>query len=115
MAGSSFGFLTAADIRFGRGAARDSVKDLAKLGSPVLLVHGKDGKRSDWLRLVLLEQGLKVHSFAVSAEPDIEMIERGGVDFSRSSGIQAIVSIGGGGSVVDAGKALAALIRRPGR
>ncbi|WP_210200422.1 iron-containing alcohol dehydrogenase [Cohaesibacter celericrescens] len=108
MAGSSFGFLTAADIRFGRGMALAGVKDLANLGAPLLLVHGSNSKRADWLRLALLDQDIQVQCFAVAGEPDIEMITKG-VEQARAGAIAAVVSLGGG-SVVDAGKALAALI-----
>lgn len=104
----AFYFATATEIRFGRGEGRRAVPDLAGLGQRVLLVHGASAARADWLRDALIAEGCAVASFAVAAEPDVAMIAVG-VATAREAGAQAVIAIGGG-AVIDAGKAIAALV-----
>ncbi|SNY92682.1 Alcohol dehydrogenase, class IV [Cohaesibacter sp. ES.047] len=108
MQGSSFGFLTSKHIRFGRGVAKVAVSDIARLGSPILLVHGRDKSRAQWLIDALTLAGTEVASLAVAREPDVTMIEDG-VKVAKQAGVKAVVALGGG-AVIDAGKALAALV-----
>ncbi|WP_319529775.1 iron-containing alcohol dehydrogenase [uncultured Cohaesibacter sp.] len=108
MQGSTFGFLTSNDIRFGRGVAKQAVPDIAALGSPLLLVHGKNGERCRWLSAALAGAGVEICTFAVAREPDIYMISDG-VSLARAAKVKAVVALGGG-AVIDAGKALAALV-----
>ena len=108
MAGSSFQFLTAADIRFGRGQAQSAITDLADLGGALLLVHGANHERADWLHDALTKRERLVTRFAVPFEPDIDLIEKG-IAMARAAQVEAVIAIGGG-AAIDAGKALAALI-----
>ncbi len=105
---SSFQFMTATTIRFGRKEAARNVAALGKLGSPLLLVHGRDGARVEWLLEALIALGVEVVAFSVPREPDIALIEEG-VARARATQVKAIVAIGGG-AVIDTGKALAALV-----
>ncbi|WP_319410742.1 iron-containing alcohol dehydrogenase [uncultured Cohaesibacter sp.] len=105
---SIFQFMTAASIQFGRNEAVKAVPAIAELGSPLLLVHGQDGKRAGWLLEALMERGVEVVCFSVPREPDIALIEEG-VSRARATRIRSVVAIGGG-AVIDAGKALAALV-----
>ena len=105
---SSFQFMTASVIHFGRGKAEQTLSEISKLGSPLLLVHGRDGKRVQWLSDALIGEGVDVVGFSVPREPDITLIEEG-VAHARATRVRAVVSIGGG-AVIDAGKALAALV-----
>ncbi|NBB98114.1 MAG: iron-containing alcohol dehydrogenase [Alphaproteobacteria bacterium] len=105
---TEFSFATATEIRFGRGAAPRAVPDLAGLADRVLLVHGANAARSAWLRDGLIDQGCKVTGFAVCGEPDLPMIEAA-LAQARVQGAQAVIALGGG-AVIDAGKALAALV-----
>nr|WP_321457836.1 iron-containing alcohol dehydrogenase [uncultured Cohaesibacter sp.] len=107
-ASSSFQFMTATTISFGRNSAIRSVAELAKLGSPLLLVHGSDGKRAGWLYEALVEMGHEVANFSVPKEPDIALVEEG-VAYAKATKVKAVIAIGGG-AVIDAGKALAALV-----
>lgn len=102
-----FCFATATEIRFGRGEALRSVPDLARLGRRVLLVHGSSAVRADWMRDALNAEGCEVSTFAVPGEPDVALITAG-VTAALKAGAQAIIAIGGG-AVIDAGKAIAAL------
>lgn len=104
---SSFQFLTAADIRFGRGVAEKAVPDIAALGSHLFLVHGRDGSRADWLASALEAQGASVRRFSVDREPDVALINEG-LQAGREAQVDAVVALGGG-AVIDAGKALAGL------
>lgn len=104
----AFHFATASDIRFGRGEAGRAVPDLARLGKRVLLVHGATASRSGWLCEALTAQGCAVSTIAVAAEPDVDLIAYG-VSAARDHDAQAVIAIGGG-AVIDAAKAIAALV-----
>lgn len=103
-----FRFATATEIRFGRGVARQAVADMARLGQHVLLTVGASAGRSDWLREALQAQGCTVTCYSIPREPDIALIEAG-VEAAREAGAQVVIAIGGG-AVIDAGKAIAALV-----
>lgn len=102
-----FAFATADMIRFGRGAAVQAVPALVALGARVLLVTGATPARAEWLKDALEEEGVVVTDFSVAHEPDVALIESG-VAVARAAQIAAVIAIGGG-AVVDAGKAIAAL------
>lgn len=104
----AFRFATASDIRFGRGEAGRAVPDLAQLGRRILVVHGATAARARWLVDALRAEGCDIATFAVSNEPDIVMVEAG-ITAARTAGAQAVIAIGGG-AVIDAGKAIAALV-----
>ncbi|TRD22207.1 iron-containing alcohol dehydrogenase [Palleronia caenipelagi] len=106
-----FSFATATEIRFGRGVAREAVSDLAALHPRVLLVTGGTPSRSDWLREALIDAGAEVARFAVPGEPDVSTIEAG-VATARDHSAGAVIALGGG-AVIDAGKAIAALVPAP--
>ena len=103
-----FAFRSANVIRFGRDAARDAVRDIASVAARVLLVGGGTAARSDWLAGALADAGCAVARFSVASEPDVSVIERG-VAVARDAEAAAIVALGGG-AVIDAGKAIAALV-----
>ena len=104
----AFRFSSATEIRFGRGEARQAVPDLARLGQRVLLIQGASPVRTAWMYDALKAGGCYVSTFAVPGEPDIKLISDG-VKAARESGAQAVIAIGGG-AVIDAGKAIAALV-----
>ena len=102
---SAFAFLTATEILFGRGEAYQAAGRIKALGTRVFLLHGTPA-RADWLAEILAEQGCDVTRFVVQGEPDIAMIEAA---TKAAQGAQTIVSLGGG-AVIDAGKAVAAMV-----
>lgn len=108
----AFSFATATEIRFGRGEALRAVSDLVALGQRILLVHGRNAARSLWLVEALQAAGSAVTGFSVSGEPDLEMIEAG-VALAREADADTVIALGGG-AVIDAGKAIAALAPAPG-
>ena len=105
---AAFSFMTATEILFGRGQAGQAVTKIAALGPRVLLVHGRDASRADWLSDALGDAGTAVARFAVPGEPDMDLIAAG-LNAARNHGAAAVVALGGG-AVIDAGKAIAALV-----
>jgi alcohol dehydrogenase class IV len=101
-----FAFSTATEILFGRGQADHAAMRVVAFGKKVLLVHGHDVARSMWLYDAMKAQGCTVAGFAVACEPDIAMIQSG-IDAAKDA--QVVIAIGGG-AVIDAGKAIAAMV-----
>ena len=66
-------FLTASEIRFGRGKACEVAVAAKAFGARVMLVNGLTAARSNWLA----DQLTPVARFSVGHEPDIAMIEAG--------------------------------------
>lgn len=104
---TAFAFATAGMIRFGRGEAMQAVPALAALGKRVLLVTGATPERVAWLKEALETQAVAVTVFSVGKEPDVALVEAG-VAMAQAAQVDAVISVGGG-AVVDAGKAIAAL------
>jgi alcohol dehydrogenase class IV len=104
---TAFAFATADMIRFGRGEAARAVPALAALGGSALLVTGATPERVLWLQEALAAQGVSVTVFSTDKEPDVALIEAG-VAAARDARVEAVIAIGGG-AVIDAGKAIAAL------
>ena len=102
-----FEFATAARIVFGRGAASGLVKIAREFGSRALVVTGRDRSRAEGA-----VQSLDCHWFAVTGEPTVQLI-REGVAQARQSQAELVISIGGG-SAIDAGKAIAILAANSG-
>lgn len=103
----SFAFLTATEIRFGRGAVREALGDIGGKGERILLVHGANPARSDWLEAALKAEGRLVSRFACPGEPELAQIEQGAA-LARDADVDLVVALGGG-SVIDCGKAIAAI------
>lgn len=104
----AFSFMTASEILFGRGQAAQAAGRVAALGRRVLLVHGATPQRAEWLRIALSDAGAEVGGFAVPTEPDVTQIEAG-LALARTMRAEVVVALGGG-AVIDAGKAIAAMV-----
>jgi len=107
-----FEFATAARIIFGEGTLREIHSLAPKLGSRPLIITGQTEERYRPLLAILSEAGLDVLTFAVSGEPTVEIV-REGAEYAREHGRDFVLGIGGG-SVIDAGKAISALITNRG-
>jgi len=107
-----FEFATATRIIFGEGAMRQ-VAPAAKLwGRRVLVVAGRVPAQVNALLADLEAGGAKGFTFAVEGEPTVDLIARG---LQQACGKRCDVVIAlGGGSAIDAGKAIAALLTNPG-
>ncbi|NDV27836.1 iron-containing alcohol dehydrogenase [Desulfovibrio sp. JC010] len=104
----NFQFSTAPKIVFGPDSARSIPEYAKEMGNKVCLVTGKSPQRIQWLVDALQEKGSDLHIISISGEPDTKLIA-GQVTDARAMGCDVVVAVGGG-SVLDAGKAIAALI-----
>ena len=104
---TSFEFATATRLLFGKGRAEEAAPLAKSLGHRVLVVTGRNATRSQRFTEAFRQQQLSVTAFTVAGEPTVSMVIAG-ADLARSVGVDVVVSIGGG-SVIDAGKAIAAL------
>jgi alcohol dehydrogenase class IV len=77
------------------------------MGSRALVVEGRSG-RAELLIRELEEVGLATTSIRVASEPTIALVEHG-LAQARSEQCDVVVALGGG-SVIDAGKAISALL-----
>jgi len=107
-----FDFSTAGTVIFGAGTASRIPALAAEMGSSVLLITGSRPERADQLRASLKKRSIIITDFSVCAEPSTETITQG-YDLARRAGCSAVISMGGG-SVLDAGKAVAAMMTNKG-
>jgi alcohol dehydrogenase class IV len=107
----SFAFRTAGAIVFGRGARSRVAEAASRLGRRVLLVTGARSLAAsgelDRTRERLESAGLGVQAWSVVGEPDVDAVDRGAA-IAVEWDAQAVVAMGGG-SVLDAAKAVAAV------
>ncbi|MGD0265342.1 MAG: iron-containing alcohol dehydrogenase [Candidatus Methylomirabilota bacterium] len=107
-----FEFATATRILFGPGSVTEVAPAAAALGRRALLVTGRNVERSAPLREGLNTQGVVAVTFAVAGEPTVD-IARAGVQRARETECDLVIGLGGG-SVLDTGKAIAALLANGG-
>src|SRR5688572_3008554 len=107
-----FQFATATQIVFGAGAL-NLLKALARgLGQRACLVLGERERHREQASALLAEAGSRVHVARVSGEPSVEDVLQL-LQGAREQGCDFVVGLGGG-SVIDAAKAVAALLANPG-
>ena len=107
-----FEFATATRIIFGEGALREVSAAAGEMGKRVLLVTGRSQERAAPLVAQLKEAGIACLGCVVDDEPTVGLIRRG-VEFARREQCDIVISFGGG-SALDAGKAIAAILTNPG-
>jgi len=107
-----FEFATATRIIFGRGTLTEVGPLAAGVGRRALVVVGKSPERAARLLAVLDEAGVSHVTFAVSQEPTIDVVLHG-TQQARDHACDLVIGFGGG-SVLDTGKAIAALLTNPG-
>ena len=107
-----FEFSTAARILFGEGKVREVPAAAAAMGRRALLVTGGSPDRAAPLLAGLQAAGIACLPWAVAGEPTIEMV-RSGNEYARAERCDLVIGMGGG-SAIDAGKALAAMLANPG-
>jgi alcohol dehydrogenase class IV len=103
----NFEFATATRIVFGEGRVSEAPKIAAGMGSRVLVVEGRSGRAASLVDQ-LRAQGLARTTFRVASEPTVSLVEEGTAQ-ARADRCDVVVALGGG-SVIDAGKAIAALL-----
>ncbi|HWD09013.1 MAG TPA: iron-containing alcohol dehydrogenase [Actinomycetota bacterium] len=112
---TSFAFRSP-QILFGNGERRRAAGLAARFGGKVLLVTGASslersgalGELTDSLDAL----GVEVTRWAVPGEPDIDLVDSGAAA-CREAGCGVVLAVGGG-SVLDTGKAIAAMATNPG-
>ncbi len=107
-----FEFATAGRIVFGEGSAASIPVWAAELGSVVLVVTGRDPGRAESLVEGLEKRDAKVVLLCVDGEPELAFVS-GAADLARRRSVQVVVGLGGG-SAIDAAKAIAALAANEG-
>jgi alcohol dehydrogenase class IV len=107
-----FEFSTAHRIVFGPGVA-ERIPDLAAgYGTRAFLIVGATPARFGRITVQIASRGIACECFRVAGEPTTEMV-RVAVAAARRVAAQVVVAIGGG-SVLDTGKAVAALLANEG-
>ncbi len=107
-----FEFATAQRIVFGPGTINEAGRLAAELGRRAIVATGVDTGRAAPLLQRLREAGVSTIIFSVACEPDLETVRRGAA-LGRSEHCDLVAGIGGG-SVLDAGKAIAAMMTNEG-
>jgi len=112
-AASPFEFASAGRILFGSGVLAKVPALVRELGiERVFLLTGRTPERARTVRMALEGAGIAVASFAVAGEPTVPMV-RSALEQARASRCDGVVAFGGG-SAIDAGKAVAALLANGG-
>jgi len=107
-----FEFSTTGRIIFGNGTIKQLPNYASSLGKNALVVCGKNSDRINPIVDSLNRAGIKTLVFSVSTEPTIPLIING-IQRARSDNCNLVIGIGGG-SVIDAGKIISAMITNRG-
>ncbi len=107
-----FEFSTAARIIFGPGASEQIPDLVAGCGPRAFLVLGSTPDRFRRVIDQVVARGVMCKSFLVTGEPTTEIVQTA-VRLAREAAADVVVAIGGG-SVLDTGKAVAAMLTNEG-
>ncbi|HAF47618.1 MAG TPA: alcohol dehydrogenase [Anaerolineaceae bacterium] len=110
--GKNFEFVTSEKIVFGNGTLVQVKESAKEFGRKVLLVCGSGSVPTHNLINFLEEGDLSYEIFRVEGEPNISTIEDG-LSRAKSSGSTFVIGYGGG-SVLDAAKAISAMMTNQG-
>lgn len=105
-----FEFATATEILFGQETSRDVPDRVSRLGRRVFVITGSDPARAE--SVVGALGSALAGRYALAHEPTIDDA-RAASALAREVESQVVLSVGGG-SVIDLGKAVAALLANPG-
>jgi alcohol dehydrogenase class IV len=108
----TFEFVTAGRILFGRGKSQQIPSLAGDLGRRALVVLGGSGRGREALTEGLSDAGVRPLVFNVSREPTTHLVDQA-TGIARAEGCDLVIAVGGG-SVIDAGKAVAGMIANPG-
>jgi len=107
-----FEFATAEKIIFGPGTIREIIEVVPSLGKRCLVVAGRKAQRWSQMLDELTKRSIAITIFSVPKEPTTATVVRG-VSMAREHGCDCVLALGGG-SVIDTGKAVAALMTNTG-
>jgi len=109
---TKFEFATAKWIIFGVGSANKIADNTLELGNNPLIVTGKNQNRCKFLLDDFTKKKIKFEIFSVNGEPTTQVVTEC-LNLANHSKTDVIIGIGGG-SAIDAGKAVSALITNGG-
>ncbi len=95
-------------VVFGRGSAAQAAAEVAGFGRQILLVRGRSSAFAGTLLEALQGAGCGVLTVISRGEPTLAALDAA-VARARLAGVEAVVAVGGG-SVLDLGKAAAAMV-----
>ena len=107
-----FEFATANRILFGPGILGEVSSIAVQFGNRALLVTGRQSDRASSFIRQLQSVKISVFTFNVNGEPTIEIVQAA-VALAKENGCEVIIGLGGG-SVIDTGKAVAAILANKG-
>jgi len=107
-----FEFVTATRIVFGPGTSSEVAPISARLGKHAFVVTGRTPDRANSLVEELRSQSIDYVTFSVPGEPTTTIL-KAAIEKARQSRSDLVISFGGG-SVIDAGKAIAAMLTNDG-
>jgi alcohol dehydrogenase class IV len=108
----NFEFATATRIVFGAGTIPAFGANVKIYGRRALVVTGRNAQRAEKLLASLAASDITAAIFSVAGEPEISTVKNG-VALAKREKCDFVVGFGGG-SVIDAGKAVAALMTNDG-
>lgn len=107
-----FEFGTAARIRFGPGTVAELGAVAKALGRRALIVTGRSAQRAERVASILGEAGVSSTTVHLAGEPSVDDVQRG-VALAKQEHCDLVAGVGGG-SALDAAKAVAALLANEG-
>ncbi len=107
-----FEFVTTTRILFGQGSIKEAAPLAASFGRRALIVTGSTPEHAATLNEELKSYDVAAVTFSVSGEPAIDTVQSG-MQIARENDCDVIIGLGGG-SAIDTGKAIAALLTNPG-
>jgi len=108
----TFEFATATRIVFGVGKLNEVGSLTREFGERALVLTGKNPSRAQPLLKRLAAENITTTTFAVPGEPTVRLVEEG-TTLAREAGCDLVIAFGGG-SAIDAGKAIAAMLTNDG-
>ena len=108
----NFEFATANRIVFGNGTASHIAENVKSFGKHALIVTGRDSSRAEKLVADLQGAGKGATTYSVTGEPELSTIEEG-TKLAKAKQCDFVIGFGGG-SVLDAAKAIAAMMKNDG-
>jgi len=107
-----FDFATPTRILFGPGTLKQLGALAKEFGAHALVVTGNNPRRADPALALLRESKIQSAVYSISGEPSLQTITKG-VNLAKTQSCDFVIACGGG-SVIDAGKAIAAMLTNPG-
>ncbi|HKK91117.1 MAG TPA: iron-containing alcohol dehydrogenase, partial [Desulfobacteraceae bacterium] len=103
-----FSFFSPVKIVFGQNQAENLPRLVKSMGKKCFVVTGEDQSRFSFLFSGMQKAGITWETFAQKGEPSIDQVT-GAAEKARQANVDVVLAIGGG-SVLDAAKAVAALV-----